>query len=78
MKDISEAIKLLKNGKMPGPDGVFNEFSENTVVSPRLCYIYTQAYKQQNLPPTLENLTVTLKQHKDKNPEETGSYKLHP
>ena len=77
IKDISEAIKLLKNEKTLGTDGVFNEFSKkfNTVVSQRLCYMYTQAYKQQNLPPTLEKLTITLNHNKDKNQEKVGSFR---
>lgn len=76
VKDISETIKSLKNGKTPGPDELNNEFYKkcNNITSPRLQSLYTQVFLEQTLLQTLAESIITLIPKKDKNLEEPGTY----
>lgn len=75
-KEIEDTIKTLKNGKTPGPGGFSNEFYKAfyDIVTPRLQKMYTYAFKEQSLPETLAESTITLILKKDKNIE-PGSYR---
>lgn len=62
IKEIEETINSLKNGKILGPDGFSNEFYKrfHKVISPRLHKLYTYAFKEQTLPETIVESTITL------------------
>lgn len=65
------------NGNTPGPDGFSNEFYKcfYDTVTPRLQKMYTFAFKEQTLPETLAESTITLILKKYKDIEEPGSYR---
>lgn len=67
---VQEAIKLLQNGKSPGPDGFIVEFYEthSELVSPLLTQVYNESFTKGRLAPMLSEATICLLLKKDKDP----------
>ncbi len=76
-QEIIESIKSLKNGKSPGPDGlsyeIYKQFSE--VLAPYLLRLYNRAIEGGTLPPTMNEVIITLIPKKGRDLEKVGSYR---
>ncbi|KAJ3598549.1 hypothetical protein NHX12_002058 [Muraenolepis orangiensis] len=57
--ETQEAIRLLQNGKSPGPDGYIVEFYKaySDQISPPLTKLYNKSFSNGRLPPTLSEAT---------------------
>jgi len=77
VSEVVEAIKLLQNGKSPGPDGFTTEFYKafSTSLAPALQNMFNEALSKGCLPPTLSLASITLIAKKDKDPLLCGSYR---
>lgn len=75
--EVQEAIKLLQNGKSPGPDGFIVEFYKtySNLVSPLLTKVYNESFTKGRLPPTLSEATICLLLKKDKDPLLCNNYR---
>lgn len=75
--EISEAIKKMKSGKAPGPDGYpiefFKKFTHKLV--PLLSKLYTEIFDKKALPPTMTQATISLLLKKEKDPLLCESYR---
>lgn len=67
--EIDQAIKRMKSGKAPGPDGFPIEFFKkfSFKLSPLLKNVYSEILERATLPPTMTqaNISVLLKKGKD-------------
>lgn len=76
VEEVKQAINSLKSNKAPGPDGFSGELYKrfNETLSPYLHKVFTQAYTDCALPPTLTKAVNTVIHKKGKDPEEVGSF----
>lgn len=77
MNEISQAIKLMRNRKAPGPDGYPIEFYKTfaTKLVPLLCSVYAEALTQRKLPTSMTQATMSVLPKKDKDPTKRESYR---
>ncbi len=75
--EIQEAIKSMKSGKSPGPDGFTVEFYKAfaSLLAPILVNLYNDSLKVGFLPPTLSDASISLLLKKDKDPTSCDSYR---
>ena len=76
-EEVINAIKLMQNGKAPGPDGFCSEFYKEflgLLVDP-LVSMFNDAFSNNQLPQTLREANISLILKKGKCPESCGSYR---
>ena len=76
-EEVLQAIRTLKGGKAPGPDGFGPEFYKTfsqELVGP-LTDMYLDSFNRSCLPPTLNSADISVILKKDKPPELCGSYR---
>lgn len=75
--EIDRAIKRMKSGKAPGPDGFpiefFKKFSGK--LTPLLKNVYTEALERETLPPTMTQATISVLLKKGKDPLKCESFR---
>lgn len=76
-EEVVEAIKSLKGGKAPGPDGFAAEFYKKMCkfISEPLTDMYMDSFRKGSLPTSLNMAYISLIQKKNKPPDECGSYR---
>lgn len=76
-EEILLAISSLQSGKSPGPDGFPAEFFKtfSSLLSPKLCSVLSDSFKQGNLPASFNEACITLILKKNKDPDECSSYR---
>lgn len=72
LKEIEQAVRKMKPGKSPGPDGFPIEFYRT---NPFLCKVYDKAFRVQFLPPTMTQATISVLLKRDKDPLQCESYR---
>ena len=77
LEEVKKAISSLKSNKSPGPDGLPGELYKkfNETLSPYLHKMFSQAYIDSALPPTLTEAVITVIHKKGRDPEEVGSFR---
>lgn len=76
LEEINKTIKSLKTGKTPGPDGIPSEVYKNfNELTPFMLQMFTQAFENGILPPSLYEAVITVIPKKGKDPEEVGGYR---
>lgn len=74
---IDRAIKRMRSGKAPGPDGFpiefFKKFSDKLI--PLLRNVYAEALERETLPPTMTQATISVLLKKGKDPLKCESYR---
>lgn len=75
--EIAAAISSLHSGKSPGSDGFPAEFFKtfSSLLSPHLCLVLSDSFKQGKLPATLYEACISLIVKKGKDPTECSSYR---
>lgn len=75
--EIAAAISSLQSGKSPGPDGFPAEFFKtfSSLLSPYLCSVLSDSFKQDRLPASLYEACICLIVKKGKDPTECSSYR---
>lgn len=76
-EEVLSAIKTLKNGKAPGPDGFGSEFYKefsDLLVDP-LLDMFNHSFLHNTLPPTLREANISLILKKGKCAESCSSYR---
>lgn len=75
--EILQAIRKMKSGKAPGPDGFsiefFKKFADN--LAPLLKEVYREALESKSLPPTMTQATISVLLKKGKDPLKCESYR---
>ncbi|KAJ0059923.1 hypothetical protein NL108_015598 [Boleophthalmus pectinirostris] len=76
-KEIEENIKLLKNNKSPGPDGLSGEFYKAFIkeLVPILGRVYNYALKKNDPPISWSEAIISVIHKEGKNPKECASYR---
>lgn len=74
--EIDQAIKIMKSGKAPGPDGFPIEFIKkfSFKLTPLLKNVYTEALERKTLPPTMTQATISVLLKKGKDPLKCESF----
>ena len=77
LTEIEQAIRKVKTGNSPGPDGFLIEFYRSFSIKllPYLCKVYTEAFKVKALPPTMTQATISVLLKKDKDPPKCEFYR---
>ena len=77
LKEITEAIRSMHNGKSPGPDRFPVEFYKkfSKKLSPLLLEMFQQSHQQGTLPPTLTQASISLILKKGKDPLNCSSFR---
>lgn len=76
-REIIEAIRAMRSGKTPGPDGYPTEFYKKfeNKLAPILLEVFNESLENGSLPPTLTQASISLLLKKDKDPTSCGSYR---
>ena len=77
LEEVKKAISSLKSNKAPGPNGLPGEIYKkfNEILCPYLHKMFSQAYTDGALPPTLTEAIITVIHKKGRDPEEVGSFR---
>lgn len=77
-EEIELAVSSLQSGKSPGPDGFPTEFfrSFSSLLVPHLSLVLSDSFKQNKLPVSFSEATITLIAKKEKDPTQSSSYRL--
>lgn len=77
LEEVCAAVKSLRTGKSPGPDGFPNEFYQCfcKLLSPILTKVFIESFSSGHLPPTFNQSCITLLLKKNKDPLDCGSYR---
>lgn len=77
IKEIEQAIKQIKSGKAPGPDGFIIEFYKtfSHKLSPIFKKVFIEITEQKSLPPTMSQAIITVIHKKGKDPLKCDSYR---
>uniref|UniRef100_A0A3P9KC19 Reverse transcriptase domain-containing protein n=1 Tax=Oryzias latipes TaxID=8090 RepID=A0A3P9KC19_ORYLA len=76
-QEVIEAIKSLKAGKAPGPDGFGADFYKKIAkhIAQPLLNMYLEAFRRDSLPPTLNLAHITLILKENRPPDLCTSYR---
>lgn len=76
-KEIEEVIKVLKNNKSPGPDGISGEFYKAFLkeLTPILCAVFNYALKENDPPSSWSEAIISIIHKEGKDPRECSSYR---
>ncbi len=77
LQEISDSIQKMQSGKSPGPDGYPVEFYKkfSSQLSPILLEMFNHSFRQNHLPRTLTEASISLLLKPGKDPLDCGSYR---
>lgn len=76
-EEFYSAVKVMQNGKCPGPDGFPTEFFRKFAkeLAPLLLSVFQESFTAGSLPPTMRQAVISLIPKKEKDPLACGSYR---
>ena len=77
LKEVTDSLRLMQNGKAPGPDGFpvdfLKKFSDQ--LSPLLLDMFNDSLERGSLPPSVAQASISLIPKKNKDPAECSSWR---